>query len=202
LTRDATLALVSCAFGVVIGALVVWVVIGAMASSNAVPVDAPLRTTSDARLRTTSIEDASSAVARPSAEPQPHLPPIMSSGVPASDSRTTAKSSMAAPRPLPTEARLVVTSTPAGARVTVNGVGRGATPVTIPHLSWGEARVRLSKDGYVSAERAVYLTRDRPAQSLRVTLRTRGDEPRRAPRAGETRTLTRLTDGRNLNAAE
>jgi PEGA domain len=50
--------------------------------------------------------------------------------------------------------RIVITQ-PAGARVTVNGVGYGATPLSIPHLPPGARRIRVSKAGYRSQERSV-----------------------------------------------
>jgi cytoskeleton protein RodZ len=50
---------------------------------------------------------------------------------------------------------LIVESQPAGARVTVDGIGWGVTPVTIRHLPPGSKRIRVSKDGYAAAERVV-----------------------------------------------
>jgi hypothetical protein len=73
--------------------------------------------------------------------------------------------------PLSRVGELVITSNPSGARVTVNGVGWGWTPVTIRHLPPGEKRIRLSKDGYATAERAIQLTPDRPVQSVQIGLR-------------------------------
>jgi len=51
--------------------------------------------------------------------------------------------------------QLVITSRPAGARVTVDGVGWGQTPVTIRYLPAGMKSVRVTKDGYGSAQRSV-----------------------------------------------
>ena len=64
---------------------------------------------------------------------------------------------------------LQVTSNPAGAQVTVNGVRWGDTPLTIRYLAPGDKRVRLTRDGYVSAERIVRLTQGL-SQSLSVDL--------------------------------
>jgi transcriptional regulator with XRE-family HTH domain len=58
---------------------------------------------------------------------------------------------------------LSVTSDPSGARVTVNGIGWGFTPLTIPHLPPGEKVIRLSKDGFSSVETTVTLAGDGPA---------------------------------------
>lgn len=83
-------------------------------------------------------------------------------------------------RRAPAGGQLRVTSVPSGARVTVNGVGRGVTPVTIRRLPLGEKRVRVSKDGYRSQEWAVRLTRGDPERSLELELRNRtGAQPRR-----------------------
>jgi hypothetical protein len=73
------------------------------------------------------------------------------------------------------EGELRVQSDPDGARVTVNGVGWGPTPATIKHLPLGEKRVRLTKDGYLSAERRVRMTAEQPVQTVQVTLQPRAD---------------------------
>jgi cytoskeletal protein RodZ len=52
---------------------------------------------------------------------------------------------------------LVVTTQPSGARVTVNGIGWGLSPIAIRHLPPGTKRVRVSKDGYGAAERVLAL---------------------------------------------
>jgi cytoskeletal protein RodZ len=56
---------------------------------------------------------------------------------------------------------LVVTTQPAGARVTVNGIGWGSAPVTIRYLPAGAKRVRVSKEGYATEERVVSLAEGR-----------------------------------------
>ena len=76
-------------------------------------------------------------------------------------------------RPLATDANLVVESDPAGARVTVNGVGWGETPITIRHLEFGSKRIRLTLQGYVSQERIVQLGPERAGTRVRVALRAR-----------------------------
>ena len=73
----------------------------------------------------------------------------------------------------PVEGELRVQSDPDGAQVTVNGIGWGRTPVTIKYLPMGEKRVRLTKDGYQSAERRIDITAERPIRPLRVTLQPR-----------------------------
>ena len=76
-------------------------------------------------------------------------------------------------RPLATDAMLVIESDPAGARVTVNGVGWGETPITIRHLEFGSKRIRLTRQDYFSEERGILLARDRPSARVNVRLRKR-----------------------------
>lgn len=73
--------------------------------------------------------------------------------------------------PADSSTRLVITSTPAGARVTVDGIGWGLTPLTIRHLPPGEKVVRVTKDGYLARERRVRVA---GSAALRVTLRPSG----------------------------
>ena len=56
---------------------------------------------------------------------------------------------------------LVVTTQPEGARVTVNGLGWGSSPVTVRHLPPGDQRIRMSKEGYVTEERMLRLAEGR-----------------------------------------
>jgi serine/threonine-protein kinase len=65
---------------------------------------------------------------------------------------------------------LVVTSDPPGARVIVDGIGRGMTPATIKLLALGEHGVRVVRDGYVGEERTVRLSTRQPT-TLNVELR-------------------------------
>jgi len=55
----------------------------------------------------------------------------------------------------PVVAQLLITSKPEGARVTVDGIGWGVTPLTISHLNAGPKRIRVTSDGYAAAERVV-----------------------------------------------
>jgi len=55
----------------------------------------------------------------------------------------------------PVDVALTITSDPPGARVMVDGIGRGATPLTIDNLAAGSTRVRVIKDGFVSQEREI-----------------------------------------------
>jgi cytoskeletal protein RodZ len=71
------------------------------------------------------------------------------------------------------EGELVVSSEPSGARVTVNGIGWGTTPIRIKYLPLGDKEVRLTKDGYLSQERSVRLDASRPRGAVAFKLRQR-----------------------------
>src|SRR5439155_23677781 len=78
--------------------------------------------------------------------------------------------------------RLLVRSTPVGARVFVDGRDRGRTPATIRDLPRGAHRVRVVHDGYTTEERRVVFSGSRPAQSLSVALtRARAEPAARTP---------------------
>src|SRR5688572_6357864 len=64
---------------------------------------------------------------------------------------------------------LVITTEPAGARVTVNGIGWGLSPVTIPYLPPGDKRIRVSKEGYNAQERVLRVAEGQ-RQSIDVRL--------------------------------
>jgi len=72
------------------------------------------------------------------------------------------------------DGQLRVTSEPSGARVTLNGIGWGETPLTIEHLSPGMKTLRVTKEGCTSQERVVDIRGSRPAATLHVTLK--GDD--------------------------
>jgi hypothetical protein len=66
--------------------------------------------------------------------------------------------------------RLVITSRPSGARVTVNGIGWGATPITIRNLPPGPKLIRATKDGYMGRETIVDLGATGSAETVRLIL--------------------------------
>ena len=66
--------------------------------------------------------------------------------------------------------RLVIRSTPAGARVFVDGRDRGPTPATVPGLGRGAHRIRLVRDGYSTDDRRVVITTSRSVQSMTIAL--------------------------------
>ena len=60
----------------------------------------------------------------------------------------------------PASTALVVITEPREARVAVNGIGWGSTPITIQHLSPGDKRIRVTKDGYQAVERVIRVDED------------------------------------------
>jgi hypothetical protein len=84
---------------------------------------------------------------------------------------------------------VLVRSTPAGARVSIDGRDAGVTPLTIRDVSPGAHVVRIAHQGYVSAERRVRIGTAQPAQSIEVDLVARGGrEAAPAPQAAPDRT--------------
>jgi serine/threonine-protein kinase len=89
----------------------------------------------------------------------------------AEGARSEPPPSRARPQAAATESpRLLVRSTPAGARVLVDGRNVGVTPLTLRDLEPGSHAVRIVRDGYVAVERRVALTRTRASQSIAVNL--------------------------------
>jgi cytoskeletal protein RodZ len=80
---------------------------------------------------------------------------------------TPAPTSVASPAGI---TELVVTTQPEGARVTVNGVGWGTSPVTIRYLTTGDKRIRVSKEGYLAKEQVLHVSEGRRhALSIELT---------------------------------
>jgi len=79
--------------------------------------------------------------------------------------------------------RVLVRSTPSGARVIIDGTDRGRTPATIRDLGLGEHRLRIVRNGYATAERRVTVSPSQPSQSLEVPL-ARAAAPDAAPKPG------------------
>jgi cytoskeletal protein RodZ len=69
------------------------------------------------------------------------------------------------------EGELVISSDPAGAQVTVDGIGWGVTPIRIQHLPLGYKRLRLTQAGYLGEERAMTLDASNHLRRLHVRLR-------------------------------
>jgi hypothetical protein len=66
--------------------------------------------------------------------------------------------------------RLLVRSTPAGARVFVDGKEKGLTPAVVRGLTQGAHRIRVMRDGFASEDRRIVITSARPSQSMTIPL--------------------------------
>ena len=75
------------------------------------------------------------------------------------------------PARAPGPSGLVVITEPEGARVTINGVGWGTTPLTIGNLPSGAKRIRVTRSGYQSEERVLGGNGTRATATLRIVLR-------------------------------
>jgi cytoskeletal protein RodZ len=69
-----------------------------------------------------------------------------------------------------TDVALTITSDPPGARVVVDGIGRGTTPLTVDNVTGGARRVRVIKDGFLSQERVVRVGAGSQPTTLHVAL--------------------------------
>ena len=69
------------------------------------------------------------------------------------------------------EGELRITSRPARAHVTVNGIGRGSTPLRVRYLPLGSYTVRVIHPGYKIRETRVTLRPEQPTRTVRVVLR-------------------------------
>jgi cytoskeletal protein RodZ len=69
------------------------------------------------------------------------------------------------------EGELRIISRPEQARVTVNGIARGETPLRVRYLPLGSYTVRVIQPGYRIAQTVVTLRSDQPSQTVHVVLR-------------------------------
>jgi transcriptional regulator with XRE-family HTH domain len=70
-----------------------------------------------------------------------------------------------------TEGELRILSNPPRAHVTINGIGRGATPLRVRYLPPGPYTIRVIQVGYRIGEARVTLSPDEPRRTVRVALR-------------------------------
>jgi len=66
--------------------------------------------------------------------------------------------------------RLLIRSTPSGARVRVNGAERGETPLALQRLSFASYGIEVRRDGYRNASQQVTLTEQLPSRELTFQL--------------------------------
>jgi cytoskeletal protein RodZ len=69
------------------------------------------------------------------------------------------------------EGELRIISSPSQAHVTVNGIGRGKTPLRVRYLPLGSYRIRVVHPDYRIREASVTLGPEQPARTVRVVLR-------------------------------
>jgi hypothetical protein len=95
--------------------------------------------------------------------------------------RSAAAPSRAAEKatPSPATGSLLIRSVPSGSAVTVDGVRRGATPLTVRALALGTRQILVERAGYAPAERSVTLTGGRPSRSVDVRLTALAPGPSR-----------------------
>jgi hypothetical protein len=95
--------------------------------------------------------------------------------------RSAAAPSRAAEKatPSPATGSLLIRSVPSGSAVTVDGVKRGATPLTVRALALGTRQILVERAGYAPAERSVTLTGGRPSRSVDVRLTALAPGPSR-----------------------
>ena len=117
-------------------------------------------------------QKVSPPAAAPSPSPSAVAPPV--------PDETPASAAPA--RAAPTRGRLVVTSTPTGAGVTINGTWRGRTPLTLDRQPFGRYAVRLVLPGYDVARHDVTLSARETTQEVRGRLtRAAAPAPARTP---------------------
>ena len=80
----------------------------------------------------------------------------------------------------PVVTQLVIATKPEGARVTVDGIGWGVTPVTIRHLTDGSKRIRVTADGFAAVERVIDVQPDR-VNRVSIQLRSLSQSLQPAP---------------------
>lgn len=104
------------------------------------------------------------------------------------DARATppAPAPAAAPAPPPeADGRVLVRTSPAGARVFVDGREYGVSPFAVRNLAHGAHNVRVVRDGYNAEERRVVLTASQPSQSLAIDLERQGGSAPATPRGAQ-----------------
>jgi hypothetical protein len=143
-----------------------------------VPAAAPAATPAGREFTESAVTTAAPKAAAPSATPKAAAPPAKA---PAPPKRAEVRSTKATSEG---SGRLLVRSTPAGARVFVDGKDQGRTPAVVRDLAHGTHRVRLTHDGYSTEERGVVITTSRPSASLTIPLQRTGNvAPVRTPAA-------------------
>jgi cytoskeleton protein RodZ len=140
---------------IVLGVITVAALVSTISQRTRTPIDEAVQ--SEQRAPATSPSASAKSTAPVSIE-QPDA--ITASDVRVGAPRETTELRLAADEPrvsVNSVTELVVTTEPAGARVTVNGIAWGVSPVTIRHLSPGDKHIRVTLEGYASQERVLKL---------------------------------------------
>lgn len=126
-------------------------------------------------------------------------PPAVPSAVEPTPAPATAPPA-AAPRLAPAIARsgrITVRTTPAGARVLIDGRDVGTTPLTVPNLARGAHIVRVMRDGYTTGQRRVNITAAQPSTTLTLRLlRAAGAPAARAETPAARQTASLMVESR------
>ena len=69
------------------------------------------------------------------------------------------------------EGTLFVESNPPDAFITVNGIGRGKTPVKVEYLAFGSYTIRVVQSGYQIIQKRVTLDSTNPRRMVKLDLR-------------------------------
>ncbi len=167
--------------GILIG-VVVGYFVGAGQTGRAVAPTAPASTQPADVPGVAGARPAGSAAVEPSQQPPTQGP----AGRPATPLRNAA--SPASPKtpapPAPAavvRGTLIISSTPRGAAVALDGRPLGVTPVTIRNLAPGHYTVRVSRRGYATEEREVVVSAERPSSTIAFSL-DRASRPQPASR--------------------
>jgi cytoskeletal protein RodZ len=112
---------------------------------------AGLSTTTGSTIAASPDSQPASSSQEPTPVPDVAHPAVVAAAAPAQ----TAVEPTQAPAPVAVVTQLVISTEPEGARITVNGIGWGSSPATIPYLEPGQKRIRVSKEGYAAVERVL-----------------------------------------------
>ena len=156
-----------------ISVVIAGLVLGYLFVAPPKPTPAPAATTKPSVSETT-VDVPSSAQPSP---PPTHVPsaPAEKPSLPAP---TPSRPASGASTKLPARSRrvaalgiLMIRSNPANADVTVNGLARGKTPISLRDLPLGSYTIRVARDGYVSEQRHVQLTAREATAAMGFSLR-------------------------------
>jgi serine/threonine-protein kinase len=125
----------------------------------------------------------------PPGNPRPSAPQAATTAAPPPATAGAPPPRTPSPPPAPKPSgRLLVRSSPSGARAFLDGRSIGVTPATISGLRPGTYSVRVTSDGFVEARQRVVISRERPSQSLTVELVRNAQTQAQAPPAPRQRT--------------